>query len=205
MKPVRVILVEDDSDWASAMLSFLEREGDLKLVGTAADRDSALALFSTVEAEVVLMDIQLGSGGLEGIRLAVDMSEIRPVKIIMLTSLEDEQVITRAFTAGAVNYVRKTDYRQLPAAIRSAVTDGSPMEILIREFGRLKREEQLAPLTAAEREVFELLEEGYTKPQIQRKLFKTESTIKNQMNKLLKKLGVRSGKEAVEKVKRKGL
>ena len=79
------------------------------------------------------------------------------------------------------------------------------MEALLKEFTRLKREEQLQVLTAAEREVFELIEDGYTQPQIQEKLYKAESTLKNQVNKMLKKLGVRSSKEAVEKVRRKGL
>jgi NarL family two-component system response regulator LiaR len=79
------------------------------------------------------------------------------------------------------------------------------MEALLKEFTRLKREEQLKELTAAEREVFDMIEQGYTQSQIGRMLHKTESTLKNQVNKLLKKLGVRSSREAVKKVRRKGL
>ncbi len=69
----------------------------------------------------------------------------------------------------------------------------------------MKREEALRNLTPAEREVFELLNDGYTHTQIETKLYKTESTLKNQINKMLKKLGVKSGKEAVEKIRRKGI
>ncbi|WP_338130595.1 hypothetical protein [Cohnella ginsengisoli] len=61
------------------------------------------------------------------------------------------------------------------------------MEALLKELRRLKREEQLQPLTAAEREVYVMLEEGYTHAQIERKLYKSESTLKNQVNKILKK------------------
>src|SRR5690606_9796356 len=93
----------------------------------------------------------------------------------------------------------------LPDVIRGALKGGNPMEALLKEFARLKREEQLRPLTGAEREVFELLEDGYTQPQIGRKLYKAESTLKNQVNQILKKLRVKSSKEAVEKVRRGGL
>ena len=123
----------------------------------------------------------------------------------MLTSLGDEQVITQSFTAGAVNYIEKSKFKELPAAIRSAVLHPGSMDVLLKEFARLKREEQLRGLTPAEREVFDLLDEGYTHSQMEKKLFKTESTLKNQINKILKKLGVRSSKEAVEKVRRKGI
>ena len=54
---------------------------------------------------------------------------------------------------------------------------------------RLKREERLRGLTPAEREVFDLLDEGYTHSQMEQKLFKTESTLKNQINKILKSSG----------------
>ncbi|ANE46358.1 regulator [Paenibacillus swuensis] len=206
MNTIRILLVEDDPDWSRAMAMFLNREPDLEIVGIASDRDEALTLFHAADKlDVVLMDINLTGNLPDGIHVAAEMLDIRPLKMIMLTSLEDESVITKAFTAGAVDYVSKTNYKHLPHAIRTAVLHGTPMEALLKEFSRLKKEEQLQALTPAEREVYDLLEQGYTKPQMERKLFKTESTLKNQINKLLKKLGVRSGKEAVEKVRRKGL
>ncbi|MFX3635138.1 MAG: response regulator [Candidatus Pristimantibacillus sp.] len=205
MSHIKVLLVEDDPDWIKAMTSYLNKEEDILVVGAATESQEAISLARTLAFDVVLMDIQLTDTNLDGIYTAIEMHEIHPAKIIMLTSLSDEAVMTQAFTAGAVNYIEKTNFKELPHAIRSAYHHPSAMDALLKEYSRLKREEQLKELTAAEREVFELIEEGYTQSQIEKKLYKAESTLKNQVNKMLKKLGVKSSKEAVEKVKRKGL
>ncbi|QJD83405.1 response regulator transcription factor [Cohnella herbarum] len=202
---IKVLLVEDDPDWIKAMTAFLNHEEDILVVGAAMQSEEAIRLARTLAFDVVLMDIQLTEGGMEGIYVAAEINDIHPAKIIMLTSVGDESVMTQAFTAGAVNYIEKTRFKEIPQAIRSAYHHPSAMDALLKEFARLKREEQLKELTPAEREVFELIESGYTQPQMEQKLHKTESTLKNQVNKILKKLGAKSSKEAVEKVRRKGL
>jgi NarL family two-component system response regulator LiaR len=200
-----VLIVEDDPDWIKAITSFLNREPDMLVVGAATTTDEALKLAGTLTFDVVLMDIQLNGSGHDGIYTAMELHDIHPAKIIMLTSLTDETAMTRSFTAGAVNFIEKTRYKELPAAIRTAHRHPAAMDALLKEFARLKREEQLGALTPAEREVYELIEEGYTQTEIERKLYKAESTLKNQVNKMLKKLGVKSSKEAVELVRKKGL
>ncbi|EHB67153.1 MULTISPECIES: response regulator transcription factor [Paenibacillus] len=206
MSPIQIFLVEDDPDWIKAMTVFLNGQEDMLVAGAAQTPEQAAAMARVLSFDVVLMDIQLTPGQLDGIYTAADILEIRPqAKVIMLTSMDDEQTITQAFTAGAVQYIEKARFKELPGAIRGALLHAGPMEALLKEFSRLKREEQLRGLTHAEREVFELMEKGYTHAQIEHKLFKSESTLKNQINKILKKLGVKSGKEAVEKVRRKGI
>lgn len=205
MSRIKVLLVEDDPDWIKAMTAFLNKEEDILVVGAATGAVEALQLARSLAFDIVLMDIQLTGSQLDGIQTALEILDINPAKIIMLTSMSDEQVMTQSFTAGAVNYIEKAHFKELPHAIRSAYHRPAAMEALLKELARLKREEQLLPLTAAEREVFELIEDGYTQSQITGKLYKSESTLKNQVNKMLKKLGVKSSKEAVEKVKRRGL
>jgi len=202
---IKVFIVEDDTDWIKALTTFLNKESDLLVVGTATNSNDAISLAQTLTFDVVLMDIQLEGSRLDGIHTAMLMHEHSSAKIIMLTSLNDEQTMTQAFTAGAVQYLEKTRFQELPQTIRSVYHHPAPMEALLNELARLKREEQLKELTGAEREVFELIEAGYTQSQIEKKLYKAESTLKNQVNKMLKKLGVRSSKEAVEKVKRRGI
>lgn len=206
MNRIQIFLVEDDPDWVKSMTVFLNAQEDMIVVGTAESPEQAIAMAQILFYDIVLMDIQLTAGRLDGIYTAAEILERKPqAKVIMLTSLGDELVIMQSFTAGAVNYIEKPRFKELPAAIRSAVLHPGSMEVLLKEFARLKREEQLRGLTPAEREVFDLLDEGYTHSQMEQKLFKTESTLKNQINKILKKLGVRSSKEAVEKVRRKGI
>ncbi|MHA2854607.1 response regulator [Paenibacillus lautus] len=206
MNRIHVFLVEDDPDWIKSMTVFLNAQEDMIVVGAAESPEQAIAMAQVLSFDIVLMDIQLTAGRLDGIYAAAEILERKPdAKVIMLTSLDDELVITQSYTAGAVNYIEKSNFEELPAAIRSAVQQPGSMEVLFKEFARLKREEQLRSLTPAEREVFDLLDEGYTHSQMEKKLFKTESTLKNQINKILKKLGVRSSREAVEKVRRKGI
>lgn len=206
MNRIHVFLVEDDPDWIKSMTVFLNAQEDMIVVGAAESPEQAIAMAEVLSFDIVLMDIQLTAGRLDGIYAAAEIHERKPeAKVIMLTSLDDELVIMQSYTAGAVNYIEKSNFDELPAAIRSAVHQPGSMEVLLKEFARLKREEQLRSLTPAEREVFDLLDEGYTHSQMEKKLFKTESTLKNQINKILKKLGVRSSREAVEKVRRKGI
>ncbi|MGO4544740.1 response regulator [Paenibacillus sp. 2TAB23] len=205
MSPIKVFIVEDDEDWIKALSSFLNREADLLIVGTATNSTDALNIARSIPIDVVLMDIQLEGSEYDGIQTAILMHEHTQAKLIMLTSVNDESSMTQAFTAGAVHYLEKTRYQELPQAIRGAINHPAPMEALLKELARLKREEQLQMLTHAEREVFELIEAGYTQSQIEKRLYKAESTLKNQVNKMLKKFGVRSSKEAVEKVRRRGL
>ncbi|WP_433940511.1 response regulator [Paenibacillus lautus] len=206
MNRIHVFLVEDDPDWIKSMTVYLNAQEDMIVVGAAESPEQAIAMAQVLSFDIVLMDIQLTAGRLDGIYAAAEILERKPdAKVIMLTSLDDELVIMQSYTAGAVNYIEKSNFEELPAAIRSAVHQPGSMEVLLKEFARLKREEQLRSLTPAEREVFDLLDEGYTHSQMEKKLFKTESTLKNQINKILKKLGVRSSREAVEKVRRKGI
>lgn len=205
LKPIRVLLVDDDYDWLKSVESYLSVQDGIIVAGTAAHSEEALACAENVAFDVAVIDIHLHGSRLDGIGLAYTLKERSGVKIIMLTSLTDERTMMDAFTAGAVQYLEKTRFKELPDVIRTAHYHSAPMDVLLKELARLKREEQLNPLTPAEREVFEMIEAGYTGPQMEKKLFKAERTLKNQVNKMLKKLGARSGKEAVAKVKRRGV
>ena len=79
------------------------------------------------------------------------------------------------------------------------------MEVLLDDYHKLKQEEELKSLSPSEREVFDLIEQGNTQNEIGKKLFKSEQTLKNQVHSILKKLGVRSSKDAIEKVKKMGI
>ncbi|MDB5054454.1 MAG: DNA-binding response regulator [Bacilli bacterium] len=205
MNKIKILIVEDDLDWLRLMTCFLNNEHDFIIVGTASNKEDALQLVKTEDIDVILMDINLSENNYDGIYAASEICQIKKVKVIMLTSLIEHETITQSFTAGAVNFIHKTRFQEIPAAIRLAVHPFSPIEVLLKDYHRLKHEEELKPLTQSEREVFELVEKGYTRSQMEQKLFKSESTLKNQVNSMLKKLGVKSSKEAIEKVHKRGI
>ncbi|HZK71556.1 MAG TPA: response regulator transcription factor [Clostridia bacterium] len=205
MDKIQVAIVEDDLGWLKALTSFLNKQDDILVEGTATNREDAVNLARTSIFDVIIMDINLNENKRDGILAAVEILQSVKVKIIMLTSLKDDEIITDSFTAGAVNYISKENYIEIPNAIRTAIHNDSPIEVLLNEFSKLKRDEQLKELSGSEKQVYDLLEKGYTKAGIESKLYKTANTVKSQVKHILRKLGVSNSKEAVLKVKTKGL
>lgn len=205
MNRIKVLLVDDDPGWIRTMEIFLLKYPDIELVGVASTKDQAINQVQNLDVDVVLMDINLSETRYDGIHAAAEISQLKQVKILMLTSLTEEDVVLNSFIAGAVNYFAKSDFTKLPNAIRETYHNYSPVEIALRDYARLKEAEQIQSLTDSERKVFELAEQGYTQIKISQKLYKSEQTIKNQIGAILKKLGVRHMKDAIMKVKTRGL
>lgn len=199
---IRVLLVDDDPEWLKAMTRFISKEPDLRIAGTAMNREEALALVGAMDFDVAVMDLNLTENKFDGITVAIDICLIQSLKVIMLTSFNEEDLIKKAFSIGATNYFSKSKFIELPQAIRNAHRQESPFDVLVKDYVRLRREEQLHMLTPAERDIFRFVEEGNTNANIQKRLYISESTIKNHVNAILKKLGAYSMKEAVEKVRK---
>ncbi|MFM1652111.1 response regulator [Brevibacillus sp. B_LB10_24] len=211
MEKIRVFIVEDDPDWLKGLADYLEKQVDLAVVGTAPTKEAALAWFRQMDADVVLMDINLTENNLDGIEAALELTELRSdCKLIMLTSLTADDVIIEAFSAGAVNYIGKSDFKEIPEAIRTAHSRQSSIHptaaaVLRQEFLRLKNEEDQKLLSPAEKELLQLIHQGQTQSQIEKTLHITKRTIKNHINRILKKMGVKTSKEAAAKAKQKRL
>lgn len=205
MEKIRIAVVEDDNHWLISFCNYLERFDYIEVVWTAPSRQEALKLVKSNDIDIILMDINLNGNRCEGIFAVIDIIEIKHVKVIMLSSLTDEEIIMDSFTAGAVNYVTKNNFRQIPGIIRNTFNEVTSMDILLKEFKRLKKEEQLKDLTSSEREVYDYIEKGYKQVQIQELLFKAESTLKAQVKAILRKLNVKTSRQAVTKVKNRGL
>jgi NarL family two-component system response regulator LiaR len=204
MSKIKIAIVDDDPVWLNAMASFINETDDMLVSVMALNKEEILYFLDDHEIDIILMDINLGNGD-DGIYLTAEISEKKGAKTIMLTSLENEEFIINSFTAGAVNYVSKENYRDIPAIIRSVHHKISPFELLVKDYGRLKEAEQIKSLSAAEKELLEFIQKGYSQSEIARILYKSIGTIKSQINKILKKLEVNSSKDALKKIRWKGL
>jgi len=204
---IRVVLIEDDPDWLAIMENIIGKEEDMILVGCAQTQEEGITLAQALKIiDIFLVDINLSGADLDGIYTAYELNQSKSSKIIMLTSLFDEKVIQQAFIAGATNYILKRDAIRIPEIIRSTYhNESSPLEILAKDYRRMKMEEQLKDLTTAEREVYKLMEEGMSRKEIQERLFKSSNTIKNQIHSILKKLSVSDIKAAINKARSGGL
>ncbi len=206
---IRVMLVEDDPFWLTGIRDLVDDEEDMTIVATASTKHEATEIFFQHEVDVIVLDINLTENNLDGIEVALELSDCKPsLKIIMMTSLAREEVIVESFSAGAVNYINKLHFKEIVGAIRSAYLNESSIhpsaaETLRKEFLRLKREEDQQLLTPSEKEVLERIYSGETQTEIEKSLFISKRTIKNHINRILKKLGVKSSKEAADLAKKK--
>lgn len=204
---IKVAIVEDDLEWIELLKIILFKEEDILLVGVATNKDEAVRLSQALDQiDIFLVDINLTENNLDGIFVALELRENNyPGKVIMLTSMIEEEIVQKSFVAGVSNYFLKKNAPELPSLIRKAYAERTPIEILANDYCRLKQEEKLKALTPAERQLYELAESGMTRIEMERKLLKSENTIKGQIKKLLRKLEASNTKEAIRKVKSGGI
>ncbi|MFD2611241.1 response regulator [Paenibacillus gansuensis] len=187
---IRVMLVEDDEFWRQRLSSDLNKEEDIEIVQTAATKKEALEAAALHDLDVVLMDINLTENQLDGLETTKELMLAKDfqVKIIMLTSLTEKEIIVKAFQNGAVNYINKSSFQDIVRAIREA--HAGTASIHPDSAATMREEIRLMLLTPSEREIHELKERGYSRSEISGKLNKSLNTIKTQIrsirNKLLK-------------------
>lgn len=181
---IRLLIVEDDPVWMKCISDYVEKENDITVVKQAYTKEDALQVVCD-NVDVVLVDLTLSKDdeNLSGLEVASQLSDKGLKKIIMLTSWDDTEIILEAFDTGIINYITKTSYRDIPDAIREAyqgkVSLHSDVSTVL--ISALKRERKGKVLTPAEREVYDLKEQGLNKTQIAHKLYKSIETIKRQL------------------------
>lgn len=186
---VNIMLVEDDPFWQKRLGTDLGREIDFEVVHIAATKEEACVFAAEMaELDVVLMDINLTENRTDGIDAAREITRARGghVKIIMLTSLEDPEVIIRSFQNGAVNFINKSSYKDIVRAVRDA--HSNQVSIHADATNAVIKELQLSMLTPAEKEIYYLKQKGLNKTQIAQKLFKSVETVKTQLRSMKEKL-----------------
>lgn len=199
MGKIKIIIVDDDVDWLKKFSGFLNTEPDLHVIGTVTNKDNAEDFIKSTDADIILMDLNLGNNPYEGIEITKKISDIKPVKVIIVSSYTVDELISNAFEVGAVHYFPKTYYKDIPNAIRLTYQNASPVEILLKNYFTLKRESVLNSLTPAEKRVFSYIEQGISPREIAERLNKTVGTIKLQVNSILKKMDSKTMKQAIQK------
>lgn len=188
MDKIKVMLVEDDPFWREILTNDLNQAEDLEVVSTALTREEAVEAAKKINIDVILMDINLTASNLDGLDAAREISAAHKgrIKIIVLTSLSEKDVILDSFRKGAVNYITKSNYHDIVTAIREACGNRSTIHPDAAEA--VRQEIQLSVLTPMEREVYELKQSGLNKTQISDKLHKSINTIKSQLRSIRDKL-----------------
>ena len=196
MGTIKVVLAEDHALMRDAVKLVFEDEEDVVLVGEVANGNDLLPLLKQVEADFVLLDVQLP--GLDGLGCLEALAEHHPqLKVAMLSAVEDTQVIESAFRRGAHGYILKmVNPFDLPAAIRQIVDESVIHRPVAPRDGTTPASRSTL---LSEKEVAVLVElcHGHSNKQIAAQLWLSEQTVKFHLRNIYRKLGIKSRTEAL--------
>jgi len=203
--PLRVAVIEDDNRLRRTVAELLQAEPGCDLVGSFRTGESAIEALPALDPHVVLVDINLP--GISGIDCIRQLSpQLESTHFLVLTIYQDSETIFAALAAGAHGYLLKpVDPDKLAAAVRTAGSGGAPMTSAITrkliDFFHQQVPGQPADdetaLAPREREVLDLLARGLSYKEIAEVIGCSYSTINTHLQRIYRKLHVRSRSEAV--------
>ncbi|GAA0225530.1 response regulator transcription factor [Saccharothrix mutabilis subsp. mutabilis] len=211
---IRVLIADDQALVRGGFRVLVDSEPDMTVVGEAADGGTAAALAAQLKPDVVLMDIQMpGVDGLEGIRRIAADPASSGVRVLVLTTFDEDDYVVAGLTAGASGFLLKnTDPAQLLHGIRvvaggeELLSPGLTKRLLSRGAPRSAVDhDAFAQLTAREREVVALAAQGLSNEEITRELVISPATTKTHISRALAKLGARDRAQLVALAYQHGL
>lgn len=200
----RIIIVDDHEIVRLGLKSLLDQYPQYEVVSEAKNAKEALAQVETHKPDIVLMDIRLP--GKSGIDACEEIKQNYPdIKVIMLTSYAEDEMLFSAIKAGASGYVLKQiDSSGLAKSIEAvargeAALDPAVTQRVFQEVRRAVKDEEAASFTELsqqEKMVLKLVSEGKTNREIAQSLYLGEGTVRNYVSSILSKLSVSNRAEA---------
>lgn len=202
---ITVAIVEDDAQVRQGFVGILKRGPGVVCVGAYGNAEEAVREIPRLQPRVVLMDINLP--GMDGVHCVRRLSELAPnTQVVMLTVLDNTEAIFDSLAAGAHGYLLKPiSAEQLIAAINDVYAGGAPMtsDIARKVVQTFKLPAPSAAetenLSPREQEVLDFLAKGYLYKEIAEQLNISYGTVHTYIERIFKKLHVRSRAQAVAK------
>jgi DNA-binding NarL/FixJ family response regulator len=203
---VRVVLVDDDDLMRAGLRSVLSSDETIDVVGEAGHGREAVERIQELRPDLVLMDIRMPD--LDGISATREVLATSPdVKVVVLTTFEQDDYIFDALSAGASGFLlKRTQPEELIAAIHTVAEGDSLLSpsVTRRVVDRMasqpppvRTSARLDELTPREREVLELVAQGLSNREIAERFVIEESTVKTHVKRILMKLRLRDRVQAV--------
>jgi DNA-binding NarL/FixJ family response regulator len=221
---IKVLLVDDQTLIRQGIRLLLEIEPDIQVVGQAGNGRAAIEQVEALHPDVVLMDVRMPE--MDGVAATRELSAHHPeVKVIILTTFEDDETVFEGLKAGARGYLLKDiSSEEMAQAVRKVAAGEALIEPrltrkVLAEFSRLASATDRQPvsrkgsatdplplpLTERELDVLQALARGLSNREIADQLVITEGTVKNHVSNLIEKMGVRDRTQAILKGQELGL
>jgi len=196
---IKVLIVDDQTLVRQGLATLLALEEDLEIVGQAGDGEEAISQVGFLQPDVVLMDMRMPKK--TGVEATQEICKRYPsVKVLVLTTYDEDDLIVGALKAGACGYLLKdSPSEKLATAIR-AVKEGytqlspavTPKVVsLMHGTEKSKKADLLKSFSEREVEVIELIAKGLSNKEIAETLYITQGTVKNYVTKILGQLNLR--------------
>jgi two-component system, NarL family, response regulator LiaR len=209
VEKISVAVVDDHDMVRKGIISYLETEPKILVVGEADSGKRAVSLVKDTRPDVVLMDLLMENG--TGIEATREILSFYPeCKIIIITSFYDDEQVFPAIEAGAFSYMLKTaTASEIIKAIEKAARGEAVIEpkVANRMMDRLRGQERKPhdELTERELDVLKCIGEGMTNQQISEELYIGVKTVKTHVSNILGKLGISDRTQAAVYANRNGL
>ena len=192
----KVFVVDDHELVRKGLIDLIDAQEDLSVVGSAANCEEAVVNFAALDADVAVLDVRLPDGN--GIELCRELISLKPeLKVLILTSFQDDEALLGAVLGGAVGYlIKDIKNLELLASIRKVAAGESFLDtkLISSVTNRLRENKnpasEIYELTDQEQRVLEFIGEGMTNREIAKNMFLAEKTVKNYVSSLLRKLGL---------------
>ena len=211
LQSIRILIVDDHPVVRQGLRSLLAGHPDLEIVAEAEDGSEVLPLLSKHPTDVILLDIQMkGQGGIEVARRV--RASYPEIKIIILTTYDDESLLREAMEAGVHGYLLKSvSHETLPDSIRAVMRGEkllSPKLVsnVVDQYQKLAQSQaqKEAGLTSEELQVLSAIAEGASNKDLAEKFFWSEATVKRRVQEIVEKMGVANRTQAIAEALRKG-
>ncbi|WP_109694897.1 response regulator [Chitinophaga deserti] len=202
---IRIVLYEDNTKLRENLTLLIDGAQNFVVCGAFRNCDNILQQMDDLLPDVLLMDIDMpGTNGIEGLRMV--RSRYPNLPILMLTVFDDNQHVFEAIKAGADGYLlKKTPPDKLLDYLQDVYDGGAPMTSSIARqvlqlFARQPSDRnEMYNLSDREKEVLQLLVNGYSYKMIASEIFISIDTVRSHIKKIYEKLHVNSKSEAVAK------
>src|SRR4029079_14643964 len=202
--PIRVSIVEDLAEIREGLVELVRSDRELFMVGSFEDAESAVQRLPDLQADIVVMDINLP--GMSGIDCIKTVKEKCPgTQFMMFTVYENDEKVLQAMQAGATGYLlKRTKPEQIIEGIKELNQGGSPMSSniarkLLNIFLHEKKIAKKEVLSDRENDVLQLFADGLLYKEIADRLYIGHGTVRQHLHNIYEKLHVNNRTEAVNK------